>query len=130
MLGSFAAVAVAKVLVDFAIFNAAMVGRDASSIAQVLAANAAAFLVAGWVSYVLHARFTFRVARGDASFARYVLVSLGGAALYTGALALLIGVAQPSDLLALNTMKIAALAASAPFNFVGYRRLVFAPRQS
>ena len=76
---------------------------------------------------MLNARYTFRAERDRGQFIRYVLVSAAGIALYNGALFAVVELTVPTGTIEVNLSKIAALAASLAWNFIGYRRFVFRP---
>ena len=114
-----------KTIIDFSAFNVALIGTATPSTAHILLANSIGFLAAVWISYLLNARYTFRAERDRAQFIRYVLVSAAGIALYNGALFAVVELAAPTGMIEVNLAKIAALAASLAWNFIGYHRLVF-----
>ena len=116
-----------KTIIDFSAFNAVLLGTANPSTAYILFANSVGFLAAVWISYLLNARYTFRAERDRGQFIRYVLVSAAGIALYNGALFAVVELTVPTGTIEVNLSKIAALAASLAWNFIGYRRFVFRP---
>jgi putative flippase GtrA len=124
-LSRYAAVGIMKLGADFGAFNLALLGVATPSLTHILLANSAGFVVGGWLSFVLNARFTFRAQAGTTPFLLYLLVSIGGLVLYNAALTALFTWGRPEGVLALNAAKVLALGASAGWNYVGYNLLVF-----
>lgn len=121
----FALVGVLKTALDFGVFNLIMLASGTDSRPVALVANTAGFIVALGASFLLTARYTFRVpARRDRLW-RFVAISVAGLVMYDGALILLLALTNTDGLVALNAMKVAALVVSATWNFLGYRYLVF-----
>ena len=121
----FAVVGIIKAAIDFGLFNLILFASPTGSGPTILFANTTGFSVAIASSFLLNARYTFRVRARRRRFWRYVAVSLMGLALYNGALALLLAVWDPEGIAALNVAKAASLVASTAWNFLGYRYLVF-----
>lgn len=121
-------VALVKVVLDFAAFNAVILGVGEPRWAHLVLANSCGFLAAGWVAYRLNSSFAFRVERRPGDFGRFLVISLGGGLLYNGALLVLVDVFGASGSLELNLAKVAALGASAGWNFLGYALFVFRRR--
>jgi putative flippase GtrA len=82
----FGLVGVAATATDFTVFNLGLVLAAPSARLSVIALNTLAFATATFVSYQLNTRFTFAAARGRQALLRYLLVALGGAIVYNGAL--------------------------------------------
>lgn len=118
-------VALVKVALDFAAFNAVILGVGEPHWAHLVLANSCGFLAAGWVAYRLNSSFAFRVHRRPGDFGRFLAVSLSGGFLYSAGLLALVAVFAASGSLELNLAKLAALGASAGWNFVGYGLFVF-----
>ncbi|MFA7249209.1 MAG: GtrA family protein [Dehalococcoidia bacterium] len=123
----FGLVGIVKATLDFGTFNLVLLVSPADSRTIVLVANTAGFGVAMSASFLLAARYIFRVVPRRERVWRYVAVSIGGLALYDGALALILGVSGPNGIVEVNVAKAGALAASASWTFIGYRYLVFQP---
>jgi putative flippase GtrA len=122
----FGVVGLLKTALDFAVFNVILLMVGSSSL-MILVANTVGFIVAVSASFVLNARFTFRVRGKNNRFLHYVVVSAVGLLLYNGALAAMLVVVDSTGTLALNAMKVAALGVSLVWNFFGYWRFVFQP---
>ena len=118
-------VALVKVALDFAAFNAVILGVREPHWSHLLLANSCGFLAAGWIAYRLNSSFAFRVDRRPGDFGRFLAVSLSGGFLYSGGLLALVAVFGASGSLELNLAKLAALGASAGWNFLGYALFVF-----
>lgn len=121
----FAVVGMVKAAIDFGLFNLILLTSPTDSGPTVLLANTAGFTGATAASFLLNARYTFRVPARRRRLWRYVAVSLTGLVLYNGALALLLAVRHPEGIVALNLAKATSLVASTAWNFLGYRYLVF-----
>ena len=118
-------VAAIKVALDFAAFNALILGVHDPSWERLLLANSSGFLAAGWVAYRMNSSFAFRVKRRPGDFGRFLAVSLGGGVIYSAALLLLVDMIGANGSVELNLAKLAALGASAGWNFLGYAWFVF-----
>lgn len=118
-------VALIKVVLDFAAFNVAILGVGEPHWAHLVLANSCGFLAAGWVAYRLNAGFAFRVERRPGDFSRFLAISLSGGLLYSAGLLALVAVFGASGSLELNLAKLAALVASAGWNFLGSALFVF-----
>lgn len=127
MLVRFSLVGLMKTALDFATFNLVLWLAGVEGFVVVLLANTAGFAVSVASSFVLNARYTFRVATVPGGFRRYVLISVIGLVIYNGSLAIILVIADPEGTLALNAAKVGALAASMGWNFLGYWRFVFRP---
>jgi putative flippase GtrA len=92
---------------------------------HVLVANTAAVTSAICVSYVLNARFTFRVLRSRLSFARYIVVALVGVAIHNSTVALLLTQLDSQDRLLANVATGLAVIPSATWNFLGFSGFAF-----
>jgi putative flippase GtrA len=92
---------------------------------HVLVANTAAVTSAICVSYVLNARFTFRVLRSRQSFARYVVVALIGVAIHNSTVALLLTQLDAENRLFANLATGLAVFPSATWNFLGFSGFAF-----
>jgi putative flippase GtrA len=123
----FALVGLLKTALDFASFNIVLFAAPVMNVPIVLLANTIGFSVAVSASFVLNARFTFRVAARSGGFRRYVLISLLGLVIYNGSLAAALALWHAENVLALNLAKSAALVTSMTWNFLGYRYFVFRP---
>src|SRR5690606_4305760 len=123
----FGMVGIVKTGLDFATFNVLLLVIAESGRREVLLANTAGFTVALAASFVLNARYTFRVQARRGRFLQYLGVSLAGLLIYNGTLAAVLTVWQTETTLEVNAAKAASLASSMVWNFVGYRYLVFRP---
>jgi putative flippase GtrA len=121
----FGVIGIMKAAIDFGMFNLILVASPIDSGPIVLLANTIGFSVAIAASFVLNARYTFRVPARKRQFWGYVAVSVTGLALYNGALALLLLAWHPNSFVGFNVLKSASLVASTVWNFLGYRYLVF-----
>ncbi len=77
-----------------------------------------------WATYS-NSRLTFRAQIDQATFARYIAVAIVGAVVYDGTLVGLMHLADADSLVALNLVKLVAIALSAAWNFVGFSLFVF-----
>ena len=125
MMLRFALVGLVKTALDFGVFNLILLLSPLGSRPVAIFANTAGFTVALGASFLLTARYTFRVPARRERLWRYIAVSIAGLLLYDGALVLLLALTEADGLVALNAAKVVALAASATWNFLGYRYLVF-----
>ena len=121
----YGAVAVVKVTLDFAAFNAIILAASEPHWVHLLIANSAGFVAATWVAYRLNSSFAFRVERRPGDFGRFIAVSLVGGAIYNVTLLVLAVILDANGTTELNLAKTAALGASAGWNFVGYTLFVF-----
>ncbi len=118
-------VAALKVALDFGTFNALVAGAVSPHWIHLIAANSVGFFLAGWVAYRLNSTFVFRVERRRGDLGRFLAVTLLGGLLYNGALLALVAGFDPQGSLELNLAKIAAIGASAGWNFLGSALVVF-----
>lgn len=126
----FGLVGFAATATDFTVFNLGIVLAAPSDRALIIALNTLAFTVATFVSYQLNTRFTFAAARGRSALGRYVLVAIGGAAVYNGALLAALFFIPTSDTLLLNVAKTGAVVLSATWNFVGFGTFALVDRRA
>jgi putative flippase GtrA len=110
---------------DFLVFNLLIGQTGTPSKTETLVANTAAFGTAALVGYVLHARYTFRAARGWRSLTTFLAVAGGGALVYDVTLLGLLHAFHPADTLELNVLKAVAAGFASLWNFQGFRILVF-----
>lgn len=110
---------------DFIVFNLALLGDSDPSRTHIVSANTLAFAVATVVGYLLNARLTWAVPHRRRFFVRYAIVATIGALIYDAALIGLIQSTDADGYLALNALKVAAVALSATWNFVGFSLFVF-----
>lgn len=113
--------------VDFAVFNALLLGLDAGATAQVLAANTAAFGCAMIVNYTLNARFSFGMRMTRRSAITYVLFTLVGLVFYNGNLLWIRALLDADTALLLNASKVLAMGLLVVWNYLGYHFVVFRP---
>ncbi len=118
-------VAALKLVLDFAVFNAVLMGDNSPHWGHLIAANSVGFFAAGWVAFRLNSSFVFRVEQRRGDFARFLAVAALGGLLYNGALLVLVASFDPNSGLELNLAKLAAVGASAGWNFIGSALLVF-----
>lgn len=114
---------------DFLTFNIALAGNSDPSRTHVVLANTLAFVVATLVGYALNSRLTWSVQHRRQLLVRYALVAMVGALLYDAALVGLIEATEADGYVALNAIKLAAVAVSATWNFVGFSMFVFRERE-
>jgi putative flippase GtrA len=126
----FIGVGLTATLTDFVIFNLLIVGVDDPSWPRVLLANTTAFACATVVGYLLNSRVTFRASIDQGSFVRYVAVAIVGAAIYDGSLLALMWAFDADSIIALNVVKVAAVALSATWNFCGFAFFAFRTQES
>ncbi len=121
----FIGVGCAATLTDLFIFNLLLAGVDDPAWGRVVLVNTSAFVCATVVGYILNSRLTFRAQIDQATFARYIAVAIVGAVVYDGTLVGLMHLADADSLVALNLVKLVAIALSAAWNFVGFSLFVF-----
>lgn len=126
----FAGVGFVATATDFLVFNIALAGNGEPSRTHVVLANTAAFAVATLVGYVLNSRLTWGVRHQRRFLVRYVLVAMTGALLYDAALVGLLEGTRAEGYMALNAIKVGAVAVSALWNFFGFNTFVFRERES
>jgi len=121
----FAGVGFIATATDFLVFNAALAGNTHPGPIHVILANTSAFAVATLVGYALNARLTWGMSHRRQLLLRYAGVALLGALVYDAVLVGLLEATQADGYLALNAIKIAAVAVSATWNFIGFNFFVF-----
>jgi len=121
----FAGVGFIATATDFLVFNLALGGEADPSRTHVILANTLAFAMATVVGYVLNSRLTWGMRHRRQLLVRYALVAMAGALLYDAALVGLFEATQAEGYMALNAIKLAAVAVSATWNFVGFNFFVF-----
>ena len=117
--GVFAAV------VDFTVFNMVVAASSRTEVTWVLFANTSAFTLAVMTSYLLNARYTFYARWESRSLTRFVMVAVGGAALYNSALLGVRAAVEPESTIELNAAKAAAAMLLVCWNYIGYQRFAF-----
>lgn len=113
--------------VDFAVFNALMLGLDHERTLHVLSANSAAFGCAMVVNYAMNARFSFGVRPSRRSAVAYIVFTAFGLAFYNLNLFWIREALDAVSPLMLNVSKVAAMGLLVVWNFFGYQRFVFGP---
>lgn len=126
----FGLVGVAATATDFTVFNLGLLLAAPSSRLAVIALNTLAFATATFVSYQLNTRFTFAATRGRQALLRYLLVALGGAVVYNGALLAALFIIPARDTLLLNVAKTGAVVLSATWNFIGFGTFALVDRRA
>ena len=112
-------------VVDFTVFNMVVATTSHNEVAWVLFANTSAFTLAVMTSYLLNARYTFDARWESRSLTRFVMVAVGGAALYNSALLGVRAAVEPESTLELNAAKAAAAVLLVCWNYIGYQRFAF-----
>ena len=121
----FALVGFVATIVDFVLFNAALVGQYDPSTSHLMFAATSGFMVATYVSYQLNSRFTFRAERDNGVLSRYFVIAIGGILIHNGTLLALRAALSPETLIELNATKAGALSVSMLWNYIGYRQFAF-----
>ena len=127
----FGAVGGVNTLIDFGILNLLMWMTEITGGSGLLLCNAVAFVVASLNSYLMNKEWTFEEeAKGSSGqYALFLAFSTGGLAINSGVLYLLTALPPGeafSPILWANGAKAGATAASMVWNFLTYRRFVFA----
>jgi putative flippase GtrA len=127
----FGAVGGVNTLLDFGILNLLMWITGITSGSDLLLCNAGAFILASLNSYLMNKGWTFEnESKGSPGrYALFLAFSTGGLAINSGVLYLLTAFpleGMSSSMLWANGAKAGATAASMVWNFLTYRRFVFA----
>ena len=127
----FGAVGGVNTLIDFGILNLLMWMTEITGGSGLLLCNVVAFVVASLNSYLMNKEWTFEeAAKGSpGQYALFLAFSTGGLAINSGVLYLLTALPPGeafSPILWANGAKAGATAASMVWNFMTYRRFVFA----